>query len=91
MFRLEDEYKKLALEYNLTEIQIKDIFESQFHFARKAMREGVHNEADTFKNINFIKLGKLYVKRGVIEKYAKNAIIKLERGLEHFTNKKGDE
>ena len=35
------------------------------------MREGVHDEPETFKNINLLKFGKIYAKKGVIEKMRK--------------------
>ena len=66
-FSLEDEYIRVAKEYDLTVKQVKEIYESQFNFARKAIGEGIHNEPETFKNINFIKLGKLYTKPRVLE------------------------
>jgi len=67
-FDLISEYNRLAKVYNLTSQQVKEIYESQFHFTRLAMKEGVHDEPETFKNVNFIYLGKLYVKKGVINK-----------------------
>lgn len=81
-FILEIEYKRLAKKYNLTEKQVKEIFESQFVFSRQAMKEGIHNDVDSFKNINFIKLGKIYVKKGVIERYRKVAEYKLNKEKE---------
>lgn len=66
-FSLEDEYIRVGKLYNLTPKQVKEIYESQFNFARKAIGEGIHNEPDTFKNINFIKLGKIYFKPKMVE------------------------
>ena len=86
-FDLIAEYHRLAKTYNLTDKQIKDIYESQFHFTRLAMKEGVHDEPETFKNINFIYLGKLYVKKGVVLRMKKSndrRKMKEEKILEGF-------
>lgn len=87
-FDLISEYNRLAKVYNLTSQQIKEIYESQFHFTRLAMKEGVHDEPETFKNINFIYLGKLYVKKGVINKMKESnnkRKMKEEKLLEGFS------
>lgn len=78
-FYLDEEYKRIADKYNLTEKQVKEIYESQFTFAREAFKIGIKNEPDSFKNLNFIKLGKLYAKKGIIEKYKKIAENKLKK------------
>ncbi len=66
-FNLDEEYLRISKKYNISLKQVKEIYESQFNFARKAIGEGVHNEPETFKNINFIKLGKLHVKPRMLE------------------------
>lgn len=78
-FNLELEYKRVAKKYNLTEKQVKEIFQSQFECARLAMKEGVKNDSSTFKNIHFIKFGKLYANIGMIDKYKKIAEDKLKK------------
>lgn len=67
-FDLIAEYQRLSKIYNLSDSQVKDIYESQFHFTRLAMKEGIHDDPNSFKNINYIYLGKLYVKKGVVNK-----------------------
>lgn len=78
-FYLEEEYKRIADKYDLTEKQVKEIYESQFIFAREVFKLGIKNDPDSFKNLNFIKLGKLYAKKGIVEKYKKIAENKLKR------------
>lgn len=87
-FDLIAEYQRIAKVYNLTEQQVKEIYESQFHFSRLAMKEGTHDDADSFKNINFIYLGKLYVKKGVVNKMKERKLkkkMKDEKLLEGFS------
>mgnify|MGYP006908313833 CR=1 FL=1 len=67
-FKLENILKKIAKENNLSLEQVKEVMDSEFFCTRKVMSQGVHDEPDTFLNINLIKLGKVYAKKGVIEK-----------------------
>lgn len=86
-FDLIAEYQRLSKIYNLSDSQVKDIYESQFHFTRLAMKEGIHDDPDSFKNINYIYLGKLYVKKGVVNKMKERKLkkkMKDEKLLEGF-------
>lgn len=86
-FDLIAEYQRLSKIYNLSDSQVKDIYESQFHFTRLAMKEGIHDNPDSFKNINYIYLGKLYVKKGVVNKMKERKLkkkMKDEKLLEGF-------
>ena len=73
-FELKKIIAAVAKKYDLPFEHVKLILDSEFKCAREAMKEGEHDEPDTFKNVNFIKLGKLYAKKGVIErmKFLKN-------------------
>lgn len=86
-FDLIAEYQRLSKIYNLSDSQVKDIYESQFHFTRLAMKEGIHDDPNSFKNINYIYLGKLYVKKGVVNKMKERKLkkkMKDEKLLEGF-------
>ncbi len=72
-------YKDIAVKVGLTDKQVKEIFESQFYFARQAMREGVKNDPESFKNINFIRFGKLYANTNYIKRFIKIEEDKLKR------------
>jgi len=78
-FKLKAIIDKVAKKNFLTPEEVKKILDSEFKCAKEAMKEGVHDEPDTFKNINFIKLGKIYAKKGVIEKMKKMKQLKKER------------
>lgn len=81
-FYLEDEYKRVADKYGISEKEVKEIYESQFTFAREAFKIGIKNDPESFKNLNFIKLGKIYAKKGIVEKYKKIAENKLNKQKE---------
>lgn len=49
---------------NLTTKQALEIYKSQFALAREVMESAEHGNADSFKNIAFMFLGKLGVKPG---------------------------
>jgi len=67
-FRLQEIITKVAKENGISFEQAKHIFESQFKCTREIMKEGVHDNPDTFKNVNLINLGKIYCKKGVIKR-----------------------
>lgn len=71
-FRLQEILREIAKEEGLTYDQVKEIMESEFLCTKAAMKEGVHDEPDTFKNINIIKLGKIYFKPKMIEHMKNN-------------------
>lgn len=68
-FKIEEILKKIAKDNFITFEEVKDIYMSEFECAREIMKEGNRNEVESFRNINFIKLGKLYVKEGVIKRF----------------------
>ncbi len=88
-FKLKKIITKVAKEHGLPFETVKLMLDAEFKCAREAMKEGVHDEPDTFKNINFIKLGKIYAKKGVIEKMKLMKQLKKDKecGLEKEENK----
>lgn len=78
-FYIEEEYKRIAKKYNLTEKQVKEIYESQFEVIRIAMKDNDRNDPDSYKNINMLKLGKLYAKKHIIERCIRFAKLKEEK------------
>ncbi len=70
-FKLKEIVTKIARENGLPFDVVKKILDAQFLCTRDIMREGVHDEPETFKNINLLKFGKIYAKKGVIEKMRK--------------------
>ena len=81
-FKLKAIIDKVAKKNFLTPEQVKKILDSEFKCAKEAMKEGEHDEPDTFKNINFIKLGKIYAKKGVINKMKLMKQLKKEKDNE---------
>ncbi len=71
-FKLKKIIEKVAKDNNLSFEQVKDILDSEFLAVKDIMRQGVHDQPETFKNINLMKLGKIYAKKGVINKMKKN-------------------
>jgi hypothetical protein len=71
-FRVREILQEIAKENDLSFEQIKEIFDSEFLCTKKAMGEGIHDEPDTFKNINLIKLGKIYCNTKIVENMKNN-------------------
>ncbi len=71
-FKLKKIIEKVAKDNDLSFEQVKDILDSEFLAVKDIMRQGVHDQPETFKNINLMKLGKIYAKKGVINKMKKN-------------------
>jgi hypothetical protein len=69
----------VARKHGLPFETVKLMLDAEFKCAKEAMKEGVHDEPETFKNVNFIKLGKIYAKKGVIEKMKLMKQIKKEK------------
>jgi replication initiation and membrane attachment protein DnaB len=61
--KVKDIIKKLAAKYNLSNQQIFDIVDSQFMAARQAIREGKMDDVHSFKNIQFIHIGKIVMSK----------------------------
>mgnify|MGYP000500819585 CR=1 FL=1 len=75
-FRLKELISETAKETGLTFEQVKQMLDSEFLCTKEIMKEGEHDKVETFKNINIIKLGKIYFKPGIIESMKKNKLKK---------------
>lgn len=70
-FKLKEIVVKIAKDNNLTFEQVRLILESEFKAVKAIMKEGTHDDPDSFKNINIPRLGKIYCKKGVVERMKK--------------------
>lgn len=70
-FKLKEIITEIAKDNNLSFEQVKQMMDSEFLATREIMKEGEHDKPDTFKNINIIKLGKIYCREGVIKRMIK--------------------
>jgi len=64
--------KELAERHGMPVDQVEKLIRSQFILVRGAMREGIKNKPETFKNVRLIKLGIFGVKPWRIEKVKEN-------------------
>jgi hypothetical protein len=69
----------VAKDNNLTLEDVKKMYQSEFSCLAEFMSKGIHDQPETFKNINFIKLGKFYANKNVIERMVLNKRKKLVR------------
>lgn len=58
---------RLAKKYNLPEEEVIKMVQSHFALVKRSMKEGVQDDAESFKNVRIMNLGMFAVKPGRIE------------------------